>query len=121
VFDPAAASRATGEVIANSVFASGLENLRGGKNAFVNFDRGMLLGHWYKALPPENTFLEVLEPVSPDAEVLAACRVAVEQGYRIALDDYVARPDYEPLLAIANLINVQVTDHSNRTTWRKER
>jgi c-di-GMP-related signal transduction protein len=107
-FDPAAASRATGEVIANSVFASGLENLRSGKNAFVNFDRGMLLGHWYKALPPENTFLEVLESVSPDAEVLAACQVAVEQGYRIALDDYIARPEYEPLLAIANLIKVEV-------------
>lgn len=111
-FDPTAANRATGEVIANSVFAVGLDNLRGGKNAFVNFDRKMLVEEWYNVLPPQSTVVEMLESVPPDPEVTAACQRLVKQGYRIAMDGFALRPDYEPLLDLASLVKVEVQSAS---------
>ena len=107
-FDAIAGPHATAEVISNCLFAVGLDNLRGGKTAFVNFDREMLLQKWFKALPPKTTVIELLETVPPDAAVLAACHSLRRQGYRIALDDFVSQPDYEPLLSVASLIKIEI-------------
>jgi c-di-GMP-related signal transduction protein len=106
--DPIGATRATEEVIANSVFAIGLDNLRGGKNAFVNFDRRMLLEEWNRVLPAQTTVVEILETVPPDPEVVAACGRLAKQGYRIALDDLALRSHYEPLLELASLIKIEI-------------
>jgi c-di-GMP-related signal transduction protein len=107
-FDAAAGTQATAEVISNCLFAVGLDNLRGGKTAFVNFDRRMLLQEWYKTLPPKSTVIELLETITPDAEVLAACRSLSKQGYRIALDDFVFHAGYERLLDVVNLVKIEV-------------
>jgi c-di-GMP-related signal transduction protein len=107
-FDAVAGTQATAEVISNCLFAVGLDNLRGGKTAYVNFDRRMLLEEWYKSLPPGSTVIELLETITPDAEVLAACRSLSRQGYRIALDDFVFRAGCEPLLDIAHVVKIEI-------------
>ena len=107
-FDAAAGTQATAEVISNCLFALGLDNLRGGKTAFVNFDRRMLLQEWYKSLPPKSTVIELLETVTPDAEVIDACRSLCRQGYRIALDDFVFQAGYEALLNIAHIVKIEI-------------
>lgn len=106
--DSTTGTQATTEVISNSLFAIGLDNLCGGKYTFVNFNREMLLREWYKALSAKNTVIELLETVTPDAEIVAACRSLARQGYRIALDDFVFHPRYEPLLQIASLIKIEI-------------
>src|ERR1700684_407061 len=73
-FDGTEAGLATKQVLANSLLVIGLENLVGTKKAFVNFGRGPLLQGWHSSLPRENTVIELLENVEPDAEGLAACR-----------------------------------------------
>jgi EAL and modified HD-GYP domain-containing signal transduction protein len=74
----------------------------------VNFGRGPLLQGWHSALPPENTVIELLETVEPDAEVVEACRKLREQGYQLALDDFVLREGYECLLDVADLVKVEI-------------
>jgi EAL and modified HD-GYP domain-containing signal transduction protein len=78
---------ATSQVIVNAVLGVGLDRLLGGKPAFINFDRTLLLGDWTTLLPPEKVVIEVLESVPPDQEVLAACDRLQRQGYAVALDD----------------------------------
>src|SRR5580700_9124796 len=78
---------ATSQVIVNAVLGVGLDRLLGGKPAFINFDRTLLLGDWTTLLPPEKSVIEILERVSPDQEVLAACQRLRQQGYALALDD----------------------------------
>jgi c-di-GMP-related signal transduction protein len=78
---------ATSQVIVNAVLGVGLDRLLGGKPAFINFDRTLLLGDWTTLLPPEKSVVEILETVTPDQEVLAACRRLRQQGYALALDD----------------------------------
>lgn len=82
--DPVAA---TCEVIVNAVLAVGLGRLLGGKPAFINFDRELLLGDWTTLLPPEKVVIEILESVDPCPEILSACQNLHEKGYVLALDD----------------------------------
>jgi len=107
-FDGAEAASATTQVIANSVLAIGLESILCGKKAFLNFDRSLLQGNLHSILPRESTVMEVLESVEADAEVLDACRNLRASGYAIALDDFVSRPETEPLVDFAQLIKVDV-------------
>jgi c-di-GMP-related signal transduction protein len=107
-FDGSEGGLATQQVVANTLLVIGLDNLVGNKKAFVNFGRGPLLQGWYASLPSASTVIEVLETVEPDAEVLEACRNLREQGYQIALDDFVLRPGWECLLDVADLVKVEI-------------
>ncbi len=79
---------ATPQVISNAVLGFGLDRLVGGQPAFVKFDRTLLLGDWTTCLPPERIVIEILKTVSPEQEVLAACRRLRELGYALALNDF---------------------------------
>ncbi len=86
----------------------GLENLCRGRKAFFNCTREVLIGGLYTILPQDLTVLEVLENISPDAEVIAACQRAKEIGYQLALDDFLPSPAWEPLVEIANILKVDL-------------
>jgi c-di-GMP-related signal transduction protein len=107
-FDGSEAASATTQLIANSLLTIGWDNILGGKQAFINFDRTLLLAGLHTILPRENVVLEILETVTPDEEVIAACRKLHRQGYAIALDDFVDGPSYQALLEMANVIKVDV-------------
>jgi c-di-GMP-related signal transduction protein len=111
-FDGSDSSAATALLLANSLLAIGLEQLVGDKKAFVNFGRELLLDEWPAALPPETTVIEVLESVSADTDVIAACRRLKRQGYRIALDDFVLRSDTEALLGVADFVKLEIHSYS---------
>jgi EAL and modified HD-GYP domain-containing signal transduction protein len=107
-YDGTDSSSATAQVISNTLFSSGLEDLLGNKKAFVNFDRNMLLSGACAMLPKETLVIEVLETVEPDEEVVAACRKLRADGYTIALDDFIHSAKFEPLLEIAQIIKVDL-------------
>ena len=74
-FDGTDSSSATSQVIANTLFSAGLEGILGGKKAFINFDRKMLLDGSFSLLPRETVVIEVLEDdLKITAEMIArAC------------------------------------------------
>ena len=86
VYDAVSNERATTDVISNTLLTIGMEHLVGGKPAFVNFDRELLLGGLAELLPSK-IVIEVLETVTPDAEVISRCRELRRKGFKIALDD----------------------------------
>jgi c-di-GMP-related signal transduction protein len=95
----------TSSVIAGSMM---IAELTAGKPAFVNFGREALLGDLPYALRPSEVVVEVLETVTPDAPIVAACRRLSDAGYRIALDDFEDRDDYGPLIELADFVKVDV-------------
>jgi c-di-GMP-related signal transduction protein len=107
-YDGTEESSATIQVIANALFAIGLEDILRGKKGFVNFGRGLLIEGWRNMLPKENTVIELLESVPPDSEVLQACQKLRELGYMLALDDFVCHPSFEPLTKFADMIKVDI-------------
>ncbi|MBU2550704.1 MAG: HDOD domain-containing protein [Proteobacteria bacterium] len=105
-FDHVDGDEASSRVIANSFLLFGIEEMTGGAKAFINFTRGVLLKGYGSLLPNQWTVVEVLENVEPDEEVLSACRRLKDQGFILALDDFVYDAKYESLLEMADIIKV---------------
>lgn len=98
---------ATSAVIARTFLSLGLDNVTGGKLAFINFPRQLLVEGVATALPHDRVAIEILEDVEPNAELLAAVERLKGLGYTVALDDFVLlKPEYEPLLALADVVKV---------------
>lgn len=97
---------ATSQVIVNAVLGVGLDRLLGGKPAFINFDRALLLGDWTTLLPPEKSVIQILGTVPPDSEVLSACRSLHRQGYALALDDCIDDARTAAFAPLADILKV---------------
>jgi len=105
-FDCDDQDRAAASVIANSNLLFDLGEMTGNTKAFINCTRRVLLEGMLTTLPHQQTVIEILEDVEPDEEVIAASRKLKDQGYIMALDDFVYHNNYEPLLTIADIIKV---------------
>jgi EAL and modified HD-GYP domain-containing signal transduction protein len=94
----------------------GLDVLCDGRRAFVNCTRDTLIKGLVTLLPSTSTIIEILESVPSDPDVMAACQSLKQQGYMIALDDYVAGDPRAPLAEMADIIKVdlQLTTEEQR-------
>ena len=100
----------------------GVDVLCDGRRAFVNCTRDTLIRGLVTLLPSTCTVVEILESVPSDADVMAACHSLKQQGYMIALDDYVANDQREPLAEMADIIKVdlQLTNEEQRQQLMKD-
>ncbi|HEX4594429.1 MAG TPA: HDOD domain-containing protein [Bryobacteraceae bacterium] len=112
-YDGVSSSIATTDVILNALLHIGMDRLVGGKPAFVNFDRELLLGNLVGLLPP-NIVIEVLESVTPDQDVVARCRELRKQGFKIALDDVTDLGKVGELITVADFVKVDFRAASHR-------
>src|SRR4051812_41968173 len=74
---------ASSRVLADAVLAVGLDRLTGGKPAFVNFTRSLLLSGAGVLLPPTAMVIEILETVDVDKDVINTCRQLRARGYAL--------------------------------------
>ena len=96
---------AAGDVVDNFLNA-GAKTLTAGRKAFINCTRQFLVNEYATLLPKEETVIEILETIEPDAEVLAACRRLKDLGYVIALDDFVYAEKFQPFVELADIIKI---------------
>jgi EAL and modified HD-GYP domain-containing signal transduction protein len=87
----------------------GLEQLTGGLTAFVNCTRESLTDKLVDVLPPSMFVLEILENIDPTPELVDACRRLKKAGFRLALDDFIWKPGFDPLVELADYIKVDFT------------
>lgn len=105
-YDAADANSATRDVIVTAFSDIGIEEITGGKKAFVNFTADLILHDTPLMLSNNILVVELLENIRPTEEVLAACRKLKKRGYLIALDDFVYSEEYEPLIKLADIIKI---------------
>jgi len=103
-------------VMLDNTVVFGLERLTGGATAFVNCTRESLTENLVEILPPSMCVLEILENIEPTPDLVEICRRLKKNGFRIALDDFVWKPEYEPLVALADYIKVDfmISDERER-------
>lgn len=106
------AKEASLEVIAASFVVIGLTKLTGGKKAFINFTEDLLQEEFATILPKEDLIIEVLENIEPTKEIVAACHNLVNMGYKIALDDFEYRKEFDELIRISSIIKVDFLNSS---------
>jgi EAL and modified HD-GYP domain-containing signal transduction protein len=101
---------ATSQVIVNAFTEFGLAELVGDHTCFINLTREFIVGELALPFEPGQVVLEVLETVEMDDEVIAGVTRLVEQGYPIALDDFVFGLGHERLLDLASYVKIDVLD-----------
>ena len=79
---------ATSSVIETGLLNIGLDQLTGGRPAFINFTRDLLLTQEILRLPRKQIVIEILETVAPEPDILEACEELRRRGFTLALDDY---------------------------------
>jgi EAL and modified HD-GYP domain-containing signal transduction protein len=101
---------ATARVLVNILTEIGLEECCGSKPLFLNCTRYFL--EQEPPLPPERCVLEILETVKVDEGLVRAAARLRKKGYRIALDDFTYRSEWEPLLELADFVKLDVRQHT---------
>jgi c-di-GMP-related signal transduction protein len=92
----------------DNILLFGMERLTPGCRAILNCTRDFLIRDFASMLPKDRVVLEILETVPMDDEVHDACRRLKQAGYLLALDDFQERPDWRPLVAMADFIKVDL-------------
>lgn len=93
-------SAATRTLISNLVNEFGVETMTGGRYAFVNFTRELLMTHFPFLLDNTRFIIEILENVILDQNMLKRLQNLKAKGYKVALDDYVGGAEEEQLESI---------------------
>jgi len=99
---------ATNAVIVNAFLDIGVENLVGDTQAFINIPRGLLLNKAIYGLPKELVVLEILEDVVLDEPVIESLKSLKQSGYKIALDDFVYDESKAPIVALADIVKIDL-------------
>lgn len=98
--------KATAQVIVNSLESIGLNNLTGGKPVFINFTDKLLKQGIPDLLTPTDVYLEVLENVKVDRQLLYSLKTYKEMGFKIVLDDFSFSKDLISLVKLADFIKI---------------
>ena len=80
---------ATSRMVEGSQFSFGLDDFLGDKPGFINFTLDTLQKKYASMLPKDQVVIEILETIQPGKRLLAECQQLKEQGYVLALDDYI--------------------------------
>ncbi len=100
----------------------GLPDLLGGLPGFVNLTRAFLTGELPIPFDPGLAVLEILETVTADALVVEGAGRLRDQGYELALDDFVWSAEAEPLIDLVSIVKVDVLAQTwDRVTATVER
>jgi EAL and modified HD-GYP domain-containing signal transduction protein len=106
--EPIDGTLATARVVLGALSDIGLDRLAPGVRVHVNLPDALLREPLALPLPPERVIVEVLEDVSVDEPLLAGIAALRDQGFRIALDDYVSHACDRRLLAVADCVKVDL-------------
>lgn len=113
VFPDIDGDEATSRMIAGSQFNFGLDDFLGDKLGFINFTLETLLKKYPSMLPKEQVVVEILETVQPGKKLLAECQALKEQGYLIALDDYIHQPVWRHFYPYIDIIKIDFRNTSH--------
>jgi len=86
----------------------GLEELSRGLPAFVNCTAESLTEEWVRVLPPRMTVLELPSWPEPAPSLIAAAGKLKASGFRLALTDFIGRPECRPLVEMADYVKVNI-------------
>ncbi|MFW5824891.1 MAG: EAL and HDOD domain-containing protein [Marinobacter sp.] len=112
--------RATSEVLFN--FCTGITDhaTQYGARAYINVSTDFLLSGIVLPVDPDTVMIELVERIDPTPELVAAVRRWYDLGFRFALDDFAFRESWAPLLEMASVIKVDVSQFTPEAVARNK-
>ncbi len=113
--DVGSASVATATVINHVLNEVGIESVLGSYRGFINLDMEMLMSDAIELLPRDKVVLEILETVEPTPEIVERCRYLRDNGFTLAMDDFIRDEQaLWPLLEVTHIVklDLQLTDRT---------
>lgn len=107
--------RATSELLFN--FCTGVtdHSAHYGTRAYINVSADFLLSGIVLPVNPEKVMIELVERIEPTPELVAAVQHWYDVGFRFALDDFEFDDSWQPLLELASVIKVDVSQFAPET------
>jgi len=99
---------ASSQVMINAFLEMGIDNISDDKLIFVNLTRDFIVGQLPLPLPPNAVVIEILEDIPVDDELVSALKLFSDEGFTLALDDYVFTEDKQPLLNVIDIVKVDI-------------
>ena len=107
-------TEATSRVMLNSVTLFGVQVLTGGRKAFVNLTREVLVEDYVHLFSSDDIACEILEDIAADVETVAACRRLKKAGFTIVMDDYNWQDHKEELIELADIVKIDFLSHDDK-------
>jgi EAL and modified HD-GYP domain-containing signal transduction protein len=104
--------QATASVIHHAFSEMGVQSVLGRQLGFINVSAEMLLSDLVELLPKTQVVLELLETIRADDAIVERCRFLKQQGFMLALDDFLYDDSYRPLLALVDIVKIDLLQHS---------
>lgn len=101
-------NRATSSLLTSVFLTEGVGAISKTKPCFINFTTDLLLKKVAYSFPRNQIVVEILEDVEPTSEIIEAVAGLKTAGYTVALDDFVLERKLEPLIALADIIKIDV-------------
>ncbi|MHC1758740.1 MAG: EAL and HDOD domain-containing protein [Negativicutes bacterium] len=96
----------TANVTGSSFFLKIVDDLTGGKKAFINFTSQVLKHQMMTMLPSKTLAVELTGISESDESILVACRQLKAQGFMVVIDDFAFHQGSEMLLKLVDMIKV---------------
>lgn len=107
--------QSTSKVLINSYLSADFKSFSQGRKVFINFTEHLIMDETPLLFPKESLVVELLETIKPNKILIEKCSSFKENGYTLALDDYVHKRDKEnPLLDIADILKVDFLDNTKQ-------
>ncbi|MEQ1661646.1 MAG: EAL domain-containing protein [Thiobacillus sp.] len=104
--------QATASVIHHAFSEMGAQAVLGPHLGFINVSADMLLSDLIEILPRQQVVLELLETITVTDAIVERCRQLKQQGFMLALDDFVFDDSYRPLLALVDIVKIDLLLHT---------
>ncbi|WP_100754027.1 EAL and HDOD domain-containing protein [Vibrio salilacus] len=101
-------NRATYRIIVENFLSLGTNPAMATSRCFINFPQQSLQRLLPLSLPKNKIVVEILETCTPNDELYDAVKQIHNQGYLIALDDFVYKPEWERFLPLTHIIKIDI-------------
>ena len=99
---------ATSQVINHTFMEMGVDRVIGNKIAFINLTKNFILTDDPLPFTQDRVVLEILEDVVVTDEIIEAVKKLVDQGYIIALDDFIFDESLRPLVKLSKIVKIDL-------------
>jgi c-di-GMP-related signal transduction protein len=100
--------QATASLLSSAFLTGDIEVISNQRLCFINFTQDLLEKNLPLNFPPAKIVVEILENVEPTPAVISVCRKLKQNGYTLALDDFVYNRKFEPLLELAKFVKIDI-------------